>query len=364
MEDIIRIDAGIHEVVVSQSLATALRDVFIKETVPHGPYLVLVDEHTHHHCYNRLFELQGVSYHPIVVASGEPSKKLATVERVAKLMLDHKSTRQTLLVNLGGGIVSDLGGMVASVFMRGIRYINVPTSLLAMTDAAIGGKTGVDLHGYKNMLGTFYPPTQTIVHPGFLKTLSQKDWNEGLVETWKHALIGDADLWHQIMSETNLFAYEQRSAHKTLNWITKSISVKADIVKQDPLEMGLRKHLNFGHTVAHALEAWSFKHGDRIITHGQAVAIGLVCEAFVSQKVLGLDIRVVEHLKMLYKSHFHQIKINPETFPFLLAAMRKDKKSDGHDIASVLLEQIGSPKFCTELSDELFLESFIYFNDF
>ncbi|MGR6087157.1 MAG: 3-dehydroquinate synthase [Arcticibacter sp.] len=364
MEDTIHIDAGTHEVVVSHNLASALKGVFIKEAFPSGPFPVLVDENTHRHCYNRLFELQGVSYHPLVVAAGETSKKLATVERVAQMMLDQKASRQTLLVNLGGGVVTDLGGMVASMYMRGVRYINVPTSLLAMTDAAIGGKTGVDLHGYKNLLGAFYPPVQTIINTGFLETLPQKDWSEGLVETWKHALIGDTSLWKQIINEPQLFAFDQRSSHKNLSWITKSISVKAHIVKQDPLEKGLRKHLNFGHTVAHALEAWSFKHGDNSITHGQAVAIGLVCESFVSQKVLGLDVRVVEDLKMLFKSHFHLSKINPESFTFLLAAMRKDKKSDGHDLSCVLLEQIGSPRFCNNLPDDLFLESFIYFNDF
>jgi 3-dehydroquinate synthase len=364
MEDLNSIDSGNHEVIISHGFASALRDVFIKEEFPSGPYLVLVDEHTHKHCFKQLFELQGVMYHPLVIGAGESSKKLETVERVCQMMLDRKANRQTLLVNLGGGVVSDIGGMVASVFMRGIRYINLPTSLLAMTDAAIGGKTGVDLNGYKNLLGAFYPPVQTIVNTGFLETLPHKDWNEGLVETWKHALIGDPTLWQQIITEPHLFAFDQRSSHKNLSWITKSISVKAQIVKQDPLEMGVRKHLNFGHTVAHALEAWSFKHGDKSITHGQAVAIGLVCESFVSQKVLGLDVRVVEDLKMLFKSHFHLSKINPEYFTFLLAAMRKDKKSDGHDLSCVLLERIGSPRFCNNLPDDLFLESFIYFNDF
>lgn len=364
MEDITRISTGTHEIIVSNGLSEALRDIFIKEESPSGPYLVLADEKTQKHCFNQMFELQGVMYHALVIGAGEASKKLETVERVCKMMLDRKANRNTLLVNLGGGVVSDVGGMVASVFMRGIRYINIPTSLLAMTDAAIGGKSGVDLHGYKNILGTFYPPLMTIVYPGFLNTLPEKDWNEGLVETWKHALIGDAALWHKVIHDPVLFSYGQRSSPKTMQWITQSIAVKAHIVKQDPLEKGVRKHLNFGHTVAHALEAWSYKHDTYITTHGQAVAIGLVCEAYISQKLLGLDIRVVEELKALVKLHFAKLRILPESYSFLLHAMRKDKKSDGHGLACVLLEQIGSPRFSSDLSDELFLESFTYFNDF
>lgn len=364
MDELNRIDAGNHEVIVSGGLATALRDVFIKEQDPSGPYLVLVDEHTHQHCFRRLFELQGVMYHPLVIGAGESSKKLETVERICQMMLERKANRQTLLVNLGGGVVSDIGGMVASVFMRGIRYVNVPTSLLAMTDASIGGKTGVDLHGYKNILGTFHPPLKTIVHPGFLKSLPEKQWREGLVETWKHALIGDAALWKKLVQDPSLFSYENRNHSRALDWITQSITVKGLIVQQDPLEKGVRKHLNFGHTVAHALEAWSYKHDDYKMTHGQAVAIGLVCEAYVSQKLLGLEIQVVEDLKSLVKTNLPALKINPGSFTFLISAMRKDKKSDGHDLNCVLLEQVGSPRFCTDLSEQIFLESFTYFNDF
>lgn len=364
MEDTIRIDSGTHEVIISHGLAMALRDVFIQEASPSGPYLVLVDEHTQKLCYQQLFELQGVLYHPLVIGPGEASKKLETVERICQMMLDQKANRQTLLVNLGGGVVSDIGGMVASVFMRGIRYINVPTSLLAMTDAAIGGKTGVDLHGFKNILGTFHPPLQTIVYLGFLKSLPEKQWKEGMVETWKHALIGDVVLWQQLINDASSFAYEQRSSPKTMDWITRSITVKANIVKQDPLEKDVRKHLNFGHTVAHAVEAWAYKHSSKHITHGQAVAIGLVCESYVSQKLLGLEIPVVETLKSLCKSHFPELQIHPESFASLLSAMRKDKKSDGHGITCVLLQRPGSPQVCVDLSEELFLESFNYFNGF
>ncbi|MFM7079671.1 MAG: 3-dehydroquinate synthase [Bacteroidota bacterium] len=364
MEDTKRIDSGTHEVIISQGLPTALRDVFIQEESPSGPYLVLVDEQTHKHCFRQLFELQGVWYHPLVIGVGEASKKLETVERVCQMMLDQKANRQTLLVNLGGGVVSDIGGMVASVFMRGIRYINIPTSLLAMTDAAIGGKTGVDLHGYKNILGTFHPPKQTIVYPGFLRSLPEKQWREGLVETWKHALIGDVALWQQLISDASEFTYEQRASRRAMDWIAQSIAVKANIVKQDPLEKDVRKHLNFGHTVAHAVEAWAYKHSTKHITHGQAVAIGLVCESYVSQKLLGLDIPIVESLKSLCKYHFPDLRIHPESFAFLLSAMRKDKKSDGNGITCVLLERLGSPKVCADLSEELFLESFNFFNGF
>jgi 3-dehydroquinate synthase len=364
MGHITRIDSGTHEVIISNDLASALKDVFIHESIPSGPIFVLMDEQTHKLCYNHLFELQGVSYHPLVIGVGEASKRLETVERICQMMLDQKANRKTLLLNLGGGVVSDIGGLVASVFMRGIRYINVPTSLLAMTDAALGGKTGVDLHGYKNILGTFHPPLQTIVYPGFLESLSEKQWKEGLVETWKHALIGDDLLWKQLVYDTSIFSYAQRSHHKSIDWIIRSIAVKANIVRQDPMEMGLRKHLNFGHTVAHALEAWAFSHGSKQITHGEAVAVGLVCESYVSQKLLGLDIQVVERLKSLCKSNFPDLSIHPESYSFLLSAMRKDKKSDGRDITCVLLEHIGSPKSCLDLSDELFLESFKYFNGF
>jgi 3-dehydroquinate synthase len=358
------IDVGAYSVVITDELSRPLSRVFTRGEEFVGRAFVLMDENTHLHCFSRLSQIQGLMFQPIVIGAGEQHKQMETVSRVCKLLLENNASRYDVLINLGGGVVSDIGGFVASIYKRGIRFINIPTSLLAMTDAAIGGKTGVDLAGYKNMVGTFANPESVIVDLTFLQSLPEREWRNGVVETIKHALIGDAELWEKIARVDQSLSYDQRCDMQSWELVCQSIAVKASIIKMDPYEKSIRRYLNFGHTVGHALESWHLLHDDRIIPHGEAVAIGLVCESFISQKICGLDMETVIQIKAAVKQLFPNATINLASLNFLLSAMKKDKKSVNGYIPCVVLHEIGKVDFMQEVDPDLFLESFEYFNHF
>lgn len=364
MKHPISIDAGIHSVVVTEDIARPLSSIFAAEGQDIVHAYVLMDEHTRLHCFDRLSQIQGVMFKPIVIGAGEQYKHMETVSYVCDMLLDKNVGRNDILINLGGGVVCDIGGFVASIYKRGIRFINMPTSLLAMTDAAIGGKTGVDMSGYKNMVGTFAKPETVIVDLNFLRSLPESEWRNGMVEAIKHALIGDAKLWEKIIRADQSLSYDQRCDMQSWELVCQSIAVKASIVKMDPYEKSIRRYLNFGHTVGHALESWHLLHDDRIIPHGEAVAIGLVCESLISQKICGLDMETVIQIKAVVKQLFPNATINPASLNFLLSAMKKDKKSVNGYIPCVVLHEIGKVDFMQEVDPDLFLESFEYFNHF
>lgn len=214
---------------------------------------------------------------PLVeIPAGEIHKNIATCERIWQDMVAARLDRKALVVNLGGGVIGDMGGFCAATFKRGVDFIQVPTTLLAMTDAAIGGKLGIDFQGIKNAVGVFRNPAAVFVDPAFLRTLPPRELRSGFAEVIKHALIGDPALWDTLQA----IPASQLTADRA-DWfdlLRASIAVKVRIVSEDPLEKGLRALLNFGHTIGHAIESY-FLQTDQPLTHGEAVAIGMVCEA-------------------------------------------------------------------------------------
>lgn len=273
--------------------------------------LVIADTHTQAHCLPGLLEKAGFETAPFVcvISPGEEQKNLSTCEKIWQAMLDTNLDRKSLVLNLGGGVIGDMGGFCAATWKRGIDFVHIPTTLLSMTDAAIGGKLGIDFQGLKNIIGVFRQPAAVFVDPAFLTTLPEREMRSGMAEVMKHALIAhEAPSWSSKL-------------HEGSNWLTilkASIGVKVHIVTEDPHEKGLRMLLNFGHTIGHAIESY-FLETDDPLTHGEAIAIGMICEMLDSPRLAE-----VTDCVMAAFPHRH---IPESAFPAIWALMQQDKKN-------------------------------------
>ena len=296
---------------------------------------ILTDENTRRHCLPLFAEKTGLRADSgiIEIPAGEQNKNLSTCERVWQSMLDARLDRRALLVNLGGGVIGDLGGFCAATWKRGIDFVQAPTTLLSMTDAAIGGKLGIDFQGIKNTIGVFKNPAAVFVDPDFLQTLPERELRSGFAEVIKHALIGDPVLWRRIQSDGVTLSHPVTemgqseavtSSHRltTNKWfdiLLASISVKVRVVQEDPFEKGLRAILNFGHTIGHALESYYLETPEPL-THGEAIAIGMICETALS----GDD---PQEIASVILRHFPHRPVPASIFPALWDLMQQDKKN-------------------------------------
>ena len=284
----------------------------------------------------------------IVIKPGERHKNLQTVQRIWKVLMKHHADRNALLINLGGGVITDLGGFAASTYKRGIKFINVPTTLLAMVDAAIGGKTGIDFGGAKNQIGTFAEAEDVLVDPVFLSTLPRREILSGLAEMLKYGFIADADLL-----KSNLENYQQ--------YISRAGEIKREIVAKDPTEKGLRKVLNFGHTLGHAIESHCLTT-DYTLLHGEAVALGMAGALWLSVKRCGLDEKVLKDFekKLLVLLSEAEIALADADVEPIMGYLAHDKKNQGDKPQFVLLEAIGNPVWNVEVELDLVKASLFY----
>ncbi len=284
----------------------------------------------------------------IVIKAGEQHKNLQTVQRIWKTLMKHHADRSALMINLGGGTVTDLGGFAASTYKRGIKFINVPTTLLGMIDASIGGKTGIDFGGAKNQIGTFAEAEEVLVDPVFLTTLLRRDILSGLAEMLKYGFIADAKLL-----EADLKNYQE--------YILRAGEIKREIVAKDPYELGLRKILNFGHTIGHAIESHCLTT-DYPLLHGEAVALGTEAALWLSVKQCGLDETVLKgyekRLPMLLSEA--ELILTKDDIAPIMAYLVHDKKNKGEKAQFVLLEAIGRPVWDREVPAELVREALEY----
>mgnify|MGYP000678059346 CR=1 FL=1 len=304
---------------------------------------VLTDEHTTVHCYP-LVQHALPAHDLIEIPSGEAYKNLATCERIWARMTAAHMDRHSVLIIIGGGVLGDMGGFCAATYKRGIDFILLPTTLLSQVDASIGGKLGIDFQHYKNHIGVFQTPAHTILYSGFLNTLPEPEKRSGFAEVIKHALIADAPVWKKIQNHPlNEQPWEMLLEH--------SVNIKLKVVRTDPYEKGLRKTLNAGHTIGHAVETFLLP-GEKKILHGEAVAVGLVCEAYLSMEK-----------GMLHKTDFREIqtyilkvfgKVNLSEGDELVIAKltMQDKKNRENRILCVLFEGIGNAKWDCEISLE------------
>lgn len=313
----------------------------------------MVDENTRRYCYPLVSDHLPV--HTVIeIKSGEEEKTLSTCEQIWKGLTDLGCDRKALLINLGGGVIGDMGGFCAATYKRGIRFLNVPTTLLAQVDASVGGKLGIDFHGLKNHIGVFQEPERVIISSGFLPTLPARELRSGFAEVLKHALIADAAYWSRLTSRP--FEEQPWQEH-----ISHSVQVKSQVVAADPREQGLRKILNFGHTIGHALETALLHTGDRLL-HGEAIAVGMMAEAYLSVKKTGLGQAAYESIRDYLVSVYQPAPIHANTVAEAGRLILQDKKNEKATIKGSLLRAIGKADFDVTISQEEVFEAFAEVN--
>ncbi|HEU5146121.1 MAG TPA: 3-dehydroquinate synthase [Chryseosolibacter sp.] len=313
---------------------------------------VLTDANTTKLCYPRLRE--ALPTHEIIeVPSGEEYKNLGTCESIWQKMTSWQMDRHAVLVIIGGGVVGDMGGFCAATYKRGIDFILIPTTLLSQVDASIGGKLGIDFQHFKNHIGVFKTPVFTLLHAGFLDTLPEDEKRSGFAEVVKHALIADAPVWEKIRTHG---LHDQP-------WqmlLEHSVNVKLNVVRTDPYEKGLRKTLNAGHTIGHAIETFLLQ-ADRKILHGEAVAAGLVCEAFLARERGMLSDEEFGGIKDYLLKVFGKINLEEDEDKTVAMLTAQDKKNRENKVLCVLLDGIGNAKWDCEISAEEVMKSLAYY---
>lgn len=317
--------------------------------------IVLVDVNTAQYCLNYVLQWLAidVAFEIIEIESGEEHKTIETCTAVWESLIELNIDRNALLLNVGGGVVCDLGGFVAATYKRGIDFVNIPTTLLAMVDASVGSKTGVDLGGLKNMIGTFYEPKMILIDVTFLETLPGNQLRSGLAEMYKHGLIADASYWNQLKN------LEELTTDDLALLVYHSVSIKNEIVLKDPKEQGVRKLLNFGHTLGHAIETFSNAgKGIAPLLHGEAIAIGMVLEAYISIKKGLLTensyLEIKETLNLMYEA----IVFTENDIEICTSLLKHDKKNENGKIQFSLLNGLGAGIFNQEVEGDLIHAAF------
>ncbi len=332
---------------------------YIKTSNP-SIIFILVDTNTHDDCLPQFLERlesDDIVVEVMEIPNGEDHKTIDICMGVWEALSEYNADRKSLLINLGGGVVTDLGGFIASTYMRGISYINIPTSLLAMVDASVGGKTGVDLGALKNQVGVINEGVMVGIDTSFLSTLPQNEMVSGFAEMLKHGLIYDKAYWNTLTHLENLDISDLDRL------IYDSVVLKNKVVSEDPTEQGLRKILNFGHTLGHAIESYFLEHAEKTpLLHGEAIAIGMILEAYISKKTCGLNTDDFETITEGILKTFSKVAINKEDQKIIIALLKHDKKNSHGVVKFVLLEAIGIPKIDCIVSNELILEAFDYYS--
>jgi len=318
-------------------------------------FFVLTDENTGKHCLPLLQKHIGEldNFDVIEINAGEESKNIDFCVGVWKMLIDFGADRQSLLVNLGGGVISDLGGFAASTFKRGIDFVHVPTTLLSQVDASVGGKTGIDLDNIKNIIGTFTQPKAVFIEHAFLQSLPERQILSGLAEMLKHGLIADATYWNKLKFSD----LENPSAELVYH----SVEIKNKVVIEDPHEKGIRKSLNFGHTIGHAIETYSLMNDENPLTHGEAIAAGMICEAQLSVIKTGLTEDEVKEITEVISGLYPKYEITESNHKTLYNIMLKDKKNQNGKINCSLLTKIGQCRIDNVCAEEELYDSLRYY---
>ncbi|MDG2194155.1 MAG: 3-dehydroquinate synthase [Polaribacter sp.] len=316
---------------------------------------ILVDEHTIEDCYPKFISnlATDAPIEIIEIESGEINKNLDTCIGVWNALTELHADRHSLLITLGGGVITDLGGFVAATYKRGIDFVNIPTTLLSMVDASVGGKTGVDLGVLKNQVGLFANPKMVVVDTDYLQTVSPREIRSGTAEIIKYGLTYDANLYHQIKEDKNLDITEL---------IPRSIEIKNDVVLQDPKEKNLRKILNFGHTIGHAVESYFLESEHKTtLTHGEAIAVGMICECFISSKILGFPKNTLTEIKTVIVEIYGKINILEKDFNAIIELLKHDKKNVSGHVNFVLLTDLEKTNIDCQVANLLIKESLRYY---
>jgi 3-dehydroquinate synthase len=317
---------------------------------------ILVDENTEKYCLHLLLEKLNRSAQVIRIPSGERYKNLDTCQWIWAQLLKYGADRHSLLLNLGGGVIGDMGGFCAATYMRGIKFMQVPTTLLSQVDASVGGKLAVDLLGFKNMIGLIKDPENVFIFTNFLKSLPKDQIRSGYAELLKHGLIADKETWNILSRQDDISTLDYTEL------VYQSVIVKKKVTEQDPEEKGIRKILNFGHTVGHAIESYWLDSKTPLL-HGDAIAIGMVSEAYLSYRVGKIneeelyDIR--NSLLRIYGHHPHLVGPRDK----IIEIMKLDKKNKNGNIQFALLEDVGHACFDIKVEQDMIEDSFLYYKE-
>lgn len=317
--------------------------------------IILCDENSRKHCLSLIQVNKNQKL--ITIKSGEKFKNFKTLQNVLETLANGDAKRNSVLINLGGGVICDIGGLAAGLYKRGICFVNIPTTLTAMTDAAHGGKTGVNLNNLKNYAGIFSLPEETIIFPGFLNTLPQKHIKSGFAEMLKHGIIADKNYFLELVktkTKNGKILFDQNFDE----FVLKSIEIKNSITKKDFKEQNLRKILNFGHTLGHALESHFLKTQK---THGECVAAGMICESYISFKKGKLKKNDFETIESAICKFFKSLKIEESEINKIAEKTLKDKKNTSEAINCILIESIGNAIFDKEILKADIIESLKYY---
>ncbi|MBS3992410.1 MAG: 3-dehydroquinate synthase [Bacteroidetes bacterium] len=319
---------------------------------------ILVDNNTLTHClsvFKRKFNIV-ITYEVLVIDAGEKHKNLKTCEQVWNELVLYNADRKSLIINLGGGLVSDLGGFVASTYKRGIKFINIPTSLLSMVDAAIGGKTGVDFGKLKNIIGVFSNPEIVLIDEEYLLTLPKREFKSGLAEVIKYGYINDIRLLNEVINGKEL---ENKFL---IDLINASICIKKDIVQADFEEKNLRKILNFGHTIGHAIESF-YLNTSKELLHGEAIAAGMVVELYISYLKFNFPLEDIHKLKQFVINYYGKVPLKYEHLNDILTLLHHDKKNEHSKVLFVLLKAPQLPIIDCDVEEDIIIKALNYYID-
>jgi len=306
-------------------------------------------------CDEKLPEIMLNQFPKINIPSGEINKNIETVQKIWKKLLELGADRKTLIINLGGGVIGDMGGFAASTFMRGVKFLQVPTTVLSAVDASVGGKVGIDFAGVKNLIGSFNQPVGVLIDIDTLSTLPEREFISGFGEIIKHGIIADKKYFEKVTSKKP----REFTKKELIKIIKRSCEIKAEIISGDEKESGQRKLLNLGHTIGHALESASLQT-DQPLLHGEAVSLGIVAEAKISQELGIIDEQAVLEIKTALKNANLPVTYQIEDIDKILALITKDKKAESGKVNWTLIERIGNAVFDKHV-DESLIKSAIQF---
>ncbi len=318
---------------------------------------VLTDENTLLHCYPIIKDYLPKNHLVFTIKSGEEYKNLETCEQIWQFLTENNFDRKAILINLGGGVIGDMGGFCAATYKRGIDFIQMPTTLLSQVDASVGGKLGIDFKGFKNHIGVFKMPKKVLIYPYFLKTLPKREVVSGYAEVVKHALIKDAQHWDILKKNVDL---------DQLDWqqiIPHSIEIKNSVVEDDPFENGVRKILNFGHTIGHAIESYFLESDKEKLLHGEAIAIGMICEAFIAYQKKYINEATFNEIAQYLLRVYPSVQITQEDIEQIIPLTLQDKKNTKGTINASLLENTGKANYNQPISFDEIKQSIERYND-
>ena len=344
-------------VTVTDDVVAALSQLI--SSYPEDKVFLVSESNTTRFCLPVLQEMAGwEKVKKIEIPAGEENKKLSSVEKIWLFLSQHGADRKSLVINVGGGMLTDLGSFAASTYKRGMDFVNVPTTLLSQVDASVGGKTGFNFNGFKNEIGVINQPKNVIIDTRFLKTIDRQNFVSGFAEMVKHGLIHSADHLNEVRNyDLDLLNYEVLTG-----LIARSVAIKDYFVDKDPTEKNIRKALNFGHTIGHAFESYAMASGKPIL-HGYAVAYGMMAELYLSHKVAGLPKHDLGELAEWLLSIYGKFEITSNDYDALLNLMSHDKKNEGKRINFTLLPKVGKVSIDQNCGRELIIESLDYYRN-